>query len=351
MLQKEISHLVVRNTFVDIETQTQETSRCSSVPPSLRLACEIVYEGGPSHLVSSDVFSDCTSRRNGLANFEFSGMSTQPGASRSMSEASEDSQVDGRWGEKTNKEEVHQMVTEPNLLKSANAIGAPVPVPLGIYTSKCQSEWYGQWRNMKQSAQAHPIEHACDSMPAKRLNSLAVAWKPHEDACEVAPTKRLSSAAVAWKPSTAVVPKVIYGKFHRQYRDAVEQVRAAIASCKCVGQLNGKEAVKVQEGLQSWHVTVCLLPTSMHRKELLLSIAKEVLLYAAEHSESIYVLGYGRHPFTVCPDGFTARLGGLWEQSVLCCDAFVKGVCYREGCCKFQHPAYQSILKVSVVSE
>jgi len=359
MLQEEIGHLVMRNTFVDFQAQRQEISRCSSVPPSLRLARENVYEGELSKSAFSDTLSDFGSRHTELAKVQLSETSTHSGASRSISEASEpdaesedpkvvpghSSQVDASQSEESDKQDMVQMLTEPNVPESANVFGVPVPVPDpapfimlgdgiytpwcqadGIYTSWCQADWNGQWSNMNQPAVTQPAFY---TTPARQS---------------------LNSVAATQQPSTGFASKAIYVKFHRQYQDAVEQVRKAVADCKCVRQLNGTDIVKVQEGHQSWQVTVHLPPTLMHQEKLLLSVAKRALLRAAEQSESIYVLGFRRRPFQPVLDGFTLRLGGLWEQCVMCRHAFEKGVCYR-GTCKFQHPAYESMVTVSVVTE
>jgi hypothetical protein len=99
---------------------------------------------------------------------------------------------------------------------------------------------------------------------------------------------------------------------------------------------------------RGWMVVAYLQSAEPILMDSTLTLAKSVLLRAAEESSCTYVLGYETNPFLARPYGFVCSLVAMEDESKACWNYFRTGFCSRGCACKWQHPANSISVEVQL---
>jgi len=171
------------------------------------------------------------------------------------------------------------------------------------------------------------------------LRAKAARWEP------VAPAAPASKkgAAPLWRVGAAESPEW-QTWWEESAADMVAKMSCALGQVECISQ------VDCNKDGANWVVTARSDGTGYWQFAHLQSVAKASLIKAAEESECIYVLGHRKMPFQPSPDGFgfVASLGSMRTDKKACWDCYDKGVCPRGSDCLWEHPAFVSVVNVSL---
>jgi hypothetical protein len=180
-----------------------------------------------------------------------------------------------------------------------------------------------------------------------KLSSKAVAFKPM--VTEDSPKSRLNMPTHAFMPTATEEspkskpveepPKPTTDKFSFVIREMVRILQNSELIAKVeVCDTSGDCSIVVQTGSADDSLT-----------EQVLTQAKQALLEAANHSKSVYVMGYcSPNPFTMVSQGFEATLGAMENAGQACWHLFKKGFCRHDADCCKQHPTHKVPVRVLV---
>jgi hypothetical protein len=143
----------------------------------------------------------------------------------------------------------------------------------------------------------------------------------------------------------------IPAKYRTQLQDFLDTTKQALIEYSSIA------SVDVFDGSSHWGrgTTICAWMRaedySAKERDQVLKDTKDLIMRTAEHSNSIYVLGYQQKPFSHTDYGFVTMLGGMNDDSKACWDMFSKGYCRREQSnqiCRWQHPACQLPVNIEI---
>jgi hypothetical protein len=103
------------------------------------------------------------------------------------------------------------------------------------------------------------------------------------------------------------------------------------------------------EGVTEWSLIGSFQSVNLQQCQHSLEAVKAAILYAAEQSSDVYVVGYEVEPFTpLCGPylGFRTQLALVQDESSACWDLLTKGLCNRGCKCRWQHPSWQVSIDV-----
>jgi len=349
------SAVIVKNTFLDMDDEFDlgdvGPRRSSSEPPSNRNrdkpSCAMTFDtassttsGSPREMSGSDFASEERSSQQGSAELASPIAGLNPNApvwSPSWSPAPPPVPMAGSGMPEPPPGTVFYQI-QPDALPSPmiqnqvfgdqNFVAPPPPPPPPVGPGKYQI------------------------MTQHRLNANAKAWQPGTPMPVSA--ERDNNGMPAAVPPPPPAPTAISSlpkPYQAQVESIVESAKKALSNSSAIA------SVDIHESSISWNREYCqgLTITAWQAQDIggkgrdqILKLAKNALLKGAEHSESVYVLGYGAKPFTTCDFGFHTVLGGMYDQSKACWDCFSKGSCKREWDCRWQHPACQLPIKVEI---
>lgn len=173
---------------------------------------------------------------------------------------------------------------------------------------------------------------------------------------------RLNAEAQIFEPHLAVaLPKIspsLAMPLHADIKSVIRPVVQALQARSTVRK------VTVTEGLMGSLTTLAVelreeAATSVRAGagqpqawQQAVSLAKDILIHAAERSTSTYVLGYTLEPFSDVDDGgFGATLSMVpfSMEGMACWDMYQKGFCARHGQCECYHPDAGDLAQVRVI--
>lgn len=161
-----------------------------------------------------------------------------------------------------------------------------------------------------------------------------------------APVTPLSSKAALFRPGGASFMPCQVVQDPLPYTFGQEAARMVTIMKKAVEESELAWQVEVVNQASGWFISIQMNEES--HTEQVRTIAKQALLDAALESSCTYVLGYLSKPFVATPDGFTATLGAMRDESLACWDVYRKGVCRSAGQCGCLHPRCMMQLNVTL---
>jgi hypothetical protein len=161
------------------------------------------------------------------------------------------------------------------------------------------------------------------------------------------PRTKLSAGAKAWAPKFhAASVKHMPSDVQCKFAEIMAAAQASWMSCPCVQQVG---CVQRDPG---WLLEATCQQTDLPNAQLILTLAKQALLDAAEKSQNVYILGYKKSPFEskVAGLGFSVQLAIVEDETSACWDLLETGTCHRGCSCRWQHPTWQMPLTVLIKS-
>lgn len=138
-------------------------------------------------------------------------------------------------------------------------------------------------------------------------------------------------------------------QFEQQVADVMAKLNLALMGS------GYSDSVDIKKNDESYEIKI-LLPSGQeqhvkeqHEQEIL-SVAKQSLLWSAEQSSCVWVLGYKSGAFNSIAGGFEVTLAEMQDENRACWDIFERGTCSQGCSCRLQHPV-SSIAATVEVSE
>lgn len=161
----------------------------------------------------------------------------------------------------------------------------------------------------------------------------------------VMPHASLNPRAQAWTP--------VMNANNQELQIHMVQVQGiANAIVTALGSMSGVLRTQVVRHDGGWSVAAEVPASELQKSRgRLLRRAQQMLLAAAEHSSSVYVLGYRQKPFTESDLGFSATLCDVQDTNAACWKYLETGVCrfQCQGRCHWSHPWCQTMIEVAVL--
>jgi hypothetical protein len=110
----------------------------------------------------------------------------------------------------------------------------------------------------------------------------------------------------------------------------------------------GAQSFADEDG-EGYRVEICIREDDMSMQDHFLSLAKNAITEIVKQASLVHIVGTGdsETPFVPKQNGFAVTFAEMMDPNQACWDTYNKGTCWRESCCRWQHP--QCSLPVNVV--
>jgi len=132
--------------------------------------------------------------------------------------------------------------------------------------------------------------------------------------------------------------------FKEQVSSLAMSVSAALSGCEHIWRT---EVVR-DMSTESWSIEITTKDEHMLHKEEILATAKHALSAISNMSKNMYILGYAASPSVAKSSGFLTLVGNMKDETKACWVLYSKGVCSRDGSCRWQHPSCVMPLNIVV---
>jgi hypothetical protein len=142
-------------------------------------------------------------------------------------------------------------------------------------------------------------------------------------------------------------------RLFRSARDPPEEVNALI-SCAAETFRHGNDVmdVQVQNGGMGGTTMIVAQSCSMEPDaSMIFPFIKDALLTASAQSEKTYIMGYNVRPFNDLDSlSFSMNVACVPDahENTACWETYENGICPRQSCCRWDHPAELDMMRVIV---